>query len=180
MFKLQKKAIRMVNLSKYNVHTDPIFKQLKTLKAQDILRIQQYKFYYKFTHNKLPACLQQLPLQPNHTIHNYNTQTYSDIHLNTIQQEFAKRCLRHSTPILVNRSSDLIKSKIDTHSLYGFIHYAKFYYLSKYQEQCVLRNWYICHQLQDNFYNSPGLHIINSPLLLLLSVHVYNFLLFVA
>ena len=118
IFKLQKKAIRIVSLSKYKAHTDSIFKQLNILKAQDILQIQQYKFYYKFTHNKLPAYLQQLSLQPNHTIHNYNTRTYSDIDLNTIRHEFAKRCLRHSIPILVNRYSDLLKA-------YGFIHYVK-------------------------------------------------------
>ena len=53
IFKIQKRAIRIVNLSKDNAHTDPIFKQLNILKAEDILRIQQYKFYYKFTHLQL-------------------------------------------------------------------------------------------------------------------------------
>ena len=52
--------------------------------------------------------------QSNHTIHNYNTRSYSDIPLDTIQHEFAKR---YNIPILLNRSPDLIKSKIDTHNL---------------------------------------------------------------
>ena len=38
--KLQKKAIRIVSLSKYNAHTEPIFKTLHILKVADILKIQ--------------------------------------------------------------------------------------------------------------------------------------------
>ncbi len=39
--KLQKKIV------KYNAHTDPLFKTLRLLKVNDILKVQEYKFYYK-------------------------------------------------------------------------------------------------------------------------------------
>ena len=48
--KLQKKAIRIVSLSKYNAHTEPIFKRLQLIKVADILKIQELKFYYRFMH----------------------------------------------------------------------------------------------------------------------------------
>ncbi len=44
IIKLQKKAIRTISLSKYNAHTEPIFKTLKLLKVKDILTLQELKF----------------------------------------------------------------------------------------------------------------------------------------
>ena len=37
ILKIQKKAVRSITLSKYNAHTEPIFKTLKLLKINDIL-----------------------------------------------------------------------------------------------------------------------------------------------
>ncbi len=41
VFKLQKRIIRISNLGKYNVNTEPIFKRLKLLKIRDILKLQE-------------------------------------------------------------------------------------------------------------------------------------------
>ncbi len=63
--KLQKVIVRILSLSKYNAHTEPIFKMLKLLKVNDILNLQEYNFYFKFKNNKLPHYLQNLPLNGN-------------------------------------------------------------------------------------------------------------------
>ncbi len=42
--KLQKKIIRISSLSKYNAHTEPIFKSLKLLKVKNILKLHELKF----------------------------------------------------------------------------------------------------------------------------------------
>ena len=57
IFKLQKKAIRMISLAKYNAHTEPLFKTLNLLKINDIFTSSQLKFYYKFLKNDLPHFL---------------------------------------------------------------------------------------------------------------------------
>ena len=41
--KIRKRAIRLINLSKYNAHTEPIFKQFKLLKVNHILQMQEFK-----------------------------------------------------------------------------------------------------------------------------------------
>ena len=46
--KLQKRALRIMTNSKYNAHTDPLFKQLHLLKVKDIIDVQCLKFWYKF------------------------------------------------------------------------------------------------------------------------------------
>ena len=42
--KLQKRALRIMTNSKYNAHTDPLFKQLHLLKVKDIFDVQCLKF----------------------------------------------------------------------------------------------------------------------------------------
>ncbi len=61
----RKKVIRIINIRKYNAHTEPLFKELKLLKVTDILRLHELKFYYKYKNNKLPHYLQNLPLECN-------------------------------------------------------------------------------------------------------------------
>ena len=40
---LQKRAIRLITLSKYNCHTAPLFKKLKLLTIKDMLALQELK-----------------------------------------------------------------------------------------------------------------------------------------
>ena len=89
--KIQKRAIRLINLSKYNAHTEPIFKQFKLLKVNHILQMQEFKFYHKFKNNTLPAYQQQLKLLPNSSIHSHNTRGKTDLHIHRTTHTFAKK-----------------------------------------------------------------------------------------
>ena len=51
---LQKRAIRVITLSKYLAHTEPLFKNLNILKVEDIFRLQQPKFHHQFINVTLP------------------------------------------------------------------------------------------------------------------------------
>ena len=68
ILKLQKKAARILSASKYNAHTEPLFKNLKLLKIEHILKLHELKFYYKFIHIRLPVYLQNLKLDQNSSI----------------------------------------------------------------------------------------------------------------
>ena len=37
-----------MNFKKYNSHTEPLFKKLHMLKVEDIFKLNQLKFFYKF------------------------------------------------------------------------------------------------------------------------------------
>ena len=56
ILKLQK-AARILNASKYIAHTQPLFKNLKLLKIEHILKLHGLKLYYKFIHNYKITCL---------------------------------------------------------------------------------------------------------------------------
>ncbi len=53
----RKQIIRTLSRSKFNAHTEPIFKELKLLKLEDILKLQELRLYYKYKNNKLPHYL---------------------------------------------------------------------------------------------------------------------------
>ena len=43
--KLQKKLVRIISVSKYNAHPEPLFKSLKLLKIEHKLKLQELKLY---------------------------------------------------------------------------------------------------------------------------------------
>ena len=55
MFKLQKRVMRIITCSKYNAHSEPLFKELKLLKLDDIPKLQELKIYYKLVDRQLPS-----------------------------------------------------------------------------------------------------------------------------
>ena len=54
LIKIQKRVIRIITRSKYNAHTEPLFKTLGILKLEDNMKLNALKFYFKYTHETLP------------------------------------------------------------------------------------------------------------------------------
>ncbi len=102
--KLQKKVIRIISLAINNAHTELIFKELKLLKVEDILRLQELKFYYKFKNNKLPHYLKALPIHFNTDIHHHETRTQNNIHPMKTKHECAKKCISCNLPKIINKT----------------------------------------------------------------------------
>ena len=145
ILKLQKKAARILSASKYNAHTEPLFKNLKLLKIEHILKLHELKLYYKFIHIRLPVYLQNLKLDQNSSIHNLNTRGQHNIHTTRVQHEFAKHSLRYTLPHTINNTPNIILNKIYTHSLHGFATYIKIFFIQTYNiVPCTIINCYIC------------------------------------
>ena len=132
ILKLQKKAARILSASKYSAHTEPLFKNLKLLKIEHILKLHELKLYYKFIHIRLPVYLQNLKLDQNSSIHNINTRGQHNIHTTRVQHEFAKHSLRYTLPRTINNTPNIILNKIYTHSLHGFATYIKNFFIQTY------------------------------------------------
>ena len=141
--KIQKKAIRIITSNKYNSHTE-----LNMLKLEDLLKLQQLKFYFKFNEGSLPVYLQNWDITPNARVHNYNTRELGCIHTFKVKHEFAKKCLKYNLPKLINDTPKRVKDKINTHSLKGFINYGKNDMIHKYSNICIIQHCYICQQSQ--------------------------------
>ena len=146
LYKLQKKAMRIITVAPYNAHAEPIFKSLNILKISDIFTLFQLKFYHKLINNKLPNYFTNLQFEQNQNIHHYYTRSSMNIHLPKINHSFATRCIRYSLPVILNNSPTYIFNKLFTHSLKGFSVYVKNDFIKNYIFVCTNANCYVCNQ----------------------------------
>ena len=72
LFILQKKAIRAISFSDFRAHTSPLFKELNTLKIDDLFQYQVSSLMWDFDHNTLPNALNSLFNKTRNT-HSYGT-----------------------------------------------------------------------------------------------------------
>ena len=66
------------------------------------------------------------------------------LNTNKVNIKSAENALRNVTPRLINNTPSIIIEKIFSHSLQGFVLYAKQYYINLYSFECSVQNCYIC------------------------------------
>ena len=146
LYTLHKKPIRIISHSKYNYHTSPLLNKLKLVKLQDLLQLQQLKFYQKNTHKRLPIYLQKLPLYPRTDTHHHYTRNCSQIATFSTRHTFATKCISYNIPRTINNTPGAILRKIHTHSFHGFATYTHAFYINAYSDTCTTVDCYICAQ----------------------------------
>ena len=140
---IQKAAIRIIHKSKFRAHTEPLFKNLKLLKLQDMYNLSAAKFYYKYTHDTLPLYFTNI-FRNELFQHNYQTRNKEQGIPHIPHHKLLESSPRYGIPSIVSELPHCIKSKLDTHSLHGFSTYYKNHLLSSYSETCSIINCYIC------------------------------------
>jgi hypothetical protein len=144
LFKLQKRAIRLISSSKYNAHAEPIFKKLNLLKIEDLYKLKIMKLYYNYTNRKLPKYFESMfTLISNTCLH--NTRQQGIFYQFTTKTVIGHKCVRHILPEVLNKTQKCITDKVSTHSYQGFSLYTKKIFIKSYNETCVKENCYICH-----------------------------------
>ena len=89
---IQKRAVRILTASKYNSHTEPLFKQTNILKVTDICTLNEIKFYYKLINKQLPQYFDSFTwCEANSDIHGYNTRTRNKLHTLKTNHDFAQK-----------------------------------------------------------------------------------------
>ena len=100
LFKLQKRAVRVISKSKFNAHTNPLF---KILKIEDLHKLNVLKFYYKLIDKNIPQYFHINMILAQHShIHSYPTRNNKKIVAPKIRHEFARKCIRYSITQIVN------------------------------------------------------------------------------
>ena len=56
VFKLQNRAMRIISFSDFHASSSPIYKELKILRLEDFITLQNCLFVHDFFHKKLPVC----------------------------------------------------------------------------------------------------------------------------
>ena len=113
LFKLQKRSVRLITASKYNAHTDPLFKSLQILKLEDIVKTQELVFFYKFVNGPLPSYFQTnyiSYLNPNRESRNQRRLLFP-----RFRHEYFRQNLRYSIVNTVNNAPQNFIEKCTTH-----------------------------------------------------------------
>ena len=94
---IQKRAVRILTGSKYNSHTEPLFKQTNRLKVNDICKLNEIKLYYKQVkkNQQQPQYLNPFTHEANSGIHSNNTRRWNALHIPKTKHDFAKTYLRY-------------------------------------------------------------------------------------
>ena len=109
------------------------------IKFEDMLKIQQVKFYYRYLNAKLPSFF--LTLIFNHNYHTRSNGLYIDFR---IKKEFVKKCIAYRIVTTINSCPHIIKDKLFTHSLSGLMIYMERYFIDNYSNTCNLVNCFVC------------------------------------
>ena len=140
--KLHKRALRIMTNSRYNAHTEPLFKQLHLLKVKDIFEIQCLKFWYRYVNNKLPNYLRYM-FTYNHELHEIKTRNHDRPHLYPTRTSGARNVLRHHIPELLDKFPPHLVDRFRTHSLFSVSHHIKCYLFDLYSYDCDEIDCYI-------------------------------------
>ena len=118
--KLQKRFVRIISSSKHNTRSEPLFKVLDILKIEHLIAQSCLKFVYKFKKCQSPKYFLSLQCVPRSSIHDHDTRNASNIDTIYTRTKLASMCIRSQLPLLLNDTSDINLSKINTHSIHGF------------------------------------------------------------
>ena len=145
LHKIQKKAIRTICSSKYNAHTEPLFKKLKLLNVFDLFKLNTLKFvhrYYNPDKGSLPDYFSGM-FDTVEVSHDYNTRNRNP-RASQPHRTTTRDCLRYYVPSLLDNTPGCITEKLYTHSLNGFSNYVKNIFINNYYSHCRIENCYIC------------------------------------
>ena len=117
------------------------------MKVEYILKLQQLKCYHKLINKQLPEYFTCFPITPATEIHQHKTRAASNLFITRVNHEFAKKSLRHSIIVTVNKTIQSITNKTLTHSLDGFAKYVKKSIIQSYESTCPINNCYACVSL---------------------------------
>ena len=142
--KLQKKSMRIISCSKYNAHTEPLFKSNRILKMKDMFSLNVLKFYFRLVNKNVPAYFNDYV--DLNRIHSHDTRYNHIIPRNVTRTHTAQKCLRNYMSSVINSCESSILNKVNSHSYNGFSNYAKSIMIMKYDDHCLLNNCYICNR----------------------------------
>ena len=113
LFKLQKRAVRVISKSKFNAHTDPFSKTYRFIKKEDLHKLNVLTFYYKLIHKNISQYFHTNMILAQHShIHSYPTRNNKKLVAPKIRHEFARKCIKYNITQIVNTTPFCITGKM--------------------------------------------------------------------
>ena len=144
IYKLQKKALRIICKTKFVAHTDPLFIKLNTLKVKDIYTRHCLKFFFNHENGTLPAYFRNF-VSRNIASHNYDMRDMQEFQRQATNRISSDKILKQLLPNILNDIPDQIIDSVHTHCLLSVKYKLKAHALSNYKSICTIRNCYVCN-----------------------------------
>ena len=93
LFRLQKKAIRMITLSNHRSPSAPLFERAQILTLTEVHYFKIALFMFRHYHDKVPIVFNDFFIQ-NDAIHEHNTRTKTNLHQPLWKSEIMKKSIR--------------------------------------------------------------------------------------
>ena len=107
VFKLQKKAIRIIASASYREHTKPLFLSHQILPLEKIYVFAISKLMYKFSNNRLPLIFNDMIIR-NIQVHSHSTRHNQEIHVPQCRTTLFQNTFRYKGAIIWNHVSKSI------------------------------------------------------------------------
>ena len=101
IFKLQKKAVRIMSCSHYLSHSAPLFKKYNLLNVFDTYQLEVCTFMYKEFNNVLPDIFHKYFKQQKN-LHRYQTRHAEDYDIPHFKTNIARKTIRTTDPMQWN------------------------------------------------------------------------------
>jgi hypothetical protein len=101
LFRLQKRAIKIITNTKRKNSSGPLFKKLKILKLHDLYVFKSQMYVKKYLDTKLPSVFDDMFLYV-HNVHNYFTRNRDDFYLPQCRTELCLRSFRYAVIKMYN------------------------------------------------------------------------------
>jgi hypothetical protein len=95
LFKIQKRAIRLITFSRKLAHTAPLFRSLNILPLYDLYILSIAMFMFKFYSKQLPPSLDVL-FRHNTSVHSIATRQRHNLHPPAMRSEIGKKSIRYT------------------------------------------------------------------------------------
>ena len=106
IFKLQKKAIRIITKSKYNANTSPLFQSLKILPLKHLISYTKGLLIHSIYHKYSPPALHNTWTTNEHRGGDHDLRNASDLYVPMARTEHVKRLTYFSLPAIWNNLPD--------------------------------------------------------------------------
>ena len=109
LMKMQKRAVRLINFANYRDHTDPLFKESKLLKLNQIYTYSIISFMFNVYHKKSPDLFQDMFIR-NNELHNYSTRRSLQFHVPLVKTAIRQKSICYKGVYLWNKVCDKVNT----------------------------------------------------------------------
>lgn len=143
---LQKRALRTINVKKYNSHTDPLFRSCGVLKIPDIAKMEILLFMHDYINNKLPKSFEGTFSHNSDHQNAYLTRQRDMFNIPRTKSRFVDKLPLFCFPNLWNKNESLFNTHTSRNNFKRIIKSA---YIKEYKTSVTCTNPYCleCHNV---------------------------------